>query len=133
MDADLQEVDKNDGESPEYLLYLGSASCLGRDKAALSEIRQISDLAEPYTFKNEYGQNIRLVDGLYIPYDSIGISSMSKNKEEAKDFLKILFSYAFQNIDMGEGFPVNARAFQEMDAGNPDREIGASWKRTGQR
>jgi ABC-type glycerol-3-phosphate transport system substrate-binding protein len=132
VDADLQEVDKNDGESPEYLLYLGSASCLGRDKAALSEIRQISDLAEPYTFKNEYGQNIRLVDGLYIPYDSIGISSMSKNKEEAKDFLKILFSYAFQSIDMGEGFPVNARAFQEMDAGNPDREIGASWEEDGQ-
>lgn len=57
---------------------------------------------------------------------------MSKNKEEAKDFLKILFSYAFQSIDMGEGFPVNARAFQEMDAGNPDREIGASWEEDGQ-
>jgi len=132
VDADSQEIDKNDGESPEYLLYLGSASCLGRDKAALSEIRQISDLAEPYTFKNEYGQNLRLVDGLYIPYDSIGISSISKNKEEAKDFLKLLFSYPLQSIDMGEGFPANAKAFQEMDAGNPDREIGAGWEEDGQ-
>lgn len=132
VNADSQEVDKNDGEMPEYLLHLGSASCLGRDKAALSEIRQISDLAEPYTFKNEYGQRIRLVDGLYIPYDSIGISSMSKNQEEAKDFLRLLFSYTLQSIDMGEGFPVNAKAFQDLDAGNPDSEVGASWEEDGQ-
>lgn len=132
VDASLDEVEDSSGEAEEYLLYLGTASCLGRDKAALSEIKTLTDLAEPFAFKREYGLDIRLVNGLYIPYDSVGISTTSQNTEEAENFLKILLSYTIQSIGMGEGLPVNEKAFQEMTKVNSDSEVSAGWEEDGQ-
>lgn len=42
-------------------------------------------------------------------------------------------SYSIQSLGIGEGFPVNEKAFQELTAGSYDSEIGAGWEEDGQK
>lgn len=130
--AMTEEVESYSEEAVEYLLHLGVPSCLGKDKAAISEIKKITDLSESVTFQKEYGQSIRLAGNMYIPYDSVGISAASQHVEEAQDFLRILLSYTIQSLDIGEGFPVNEKAFQELAPGNPVEESSGGWEEDGQ-
>ncbi|MGL5380139.1 ABC transporter substrate-binding protein [Clostridium sp.] len=50
--------------------------------------------------------------GSLIALDTIGINSKSSKKDIAKDFVKMLFSEEYQNIDTMSGFPVNKASFK---------------------
>lgn len=133
VNASDEDVEMPEGYEEMYLLSLGTASCLGRDLAAVTEVKTIWNLAEPAAFAEQYDQKYGLIDGLYIPYDSIGINAMSENQEAAKDFLRILFSYDMQNIDMGEGFPVNKKAFEAIHAVESEEEFSTGWEENGEK
>lgn len=133
VNATAEDVEMSEGYEEMYLLSLGTASCLGRDLAAVREVKTIWNLAEPAAFAEQYDQKYSLIDGLYIPYDFIGINAMSENQEAAKDFLRILFSYNMQNIDMGEGFPVNKKAFEAIHAVEAEEELFFGWEENGER
>ena len=133
INAENQEFTEADRQYfGRYLLNLGTPSVLGNDKAGVEELNSLDDLARPATYEKEYNQKVQLINGIYIPYDSIGINSMSAQRQEAEDFLKILFSSEQQSIDMGEGFPVNKEAFDSLKAVVSDQEIGVSYQEDGQ-
>lgn len=52
--------------------------------------------------------------GIFIPNTVIGISAKSNKLEAAKDFLKEILSSDLQEIDVGNGFPVNQFAFDKL-------------------
>ncbi|HIU74692.1 MAG TPA: extracellular solute-binding protein [Candidatus Pelethocola excrementipullorum] len=57
---------------------------------------------------------------LFAPNLMAGINSKSKQLDAAKDFVKAMLTEEFQSIRVGEGFPVNQKAFEAIC--NPPRE-----------
>ena len=55
---------------------------------------------------------------LFCPTGTVGVSANSKRQDLAVEFIKTLFSKNVQQQDLGDGFPVNAEAFEDY-AANP--------------
>ena len=53
--------------------------------------------------------------GCFSPSMIMGINSKSKNQEDAKEFLKFLYSQKAQEVSMGYGLPVNETVYDSED------------------
>ena len=53
--------------------------------------------------------------GCFSPSMIMGINSKSKNQEDAKEFLKFLYSQKAQEVSMGYGLPVNETVYDFED------------------
>ena len=65
--------------------------------------------------------------GLYHPLGSIGITSQSKNREVAEEFLQLLLSDSVQGQYLYDGFPVSETAMEKLlDSQLKDEDISVS-------
>lgn len=106
---------------------------LGIGKIAFGEAsRMLMDIGAIGHFtEEEQGYAFDLWSGQagkgFIPADKLAIAAQAAHGEEAERFVRLILSYEVQNVNMGEGFPVNRRAFEEMCEWH-DQSIGGTWK-----
>lgn len=81
-------------------------------QAVIKEAEGPVSLIETCEVLKELNTSPQGIHGLYIPNGMVGINSNSKNKEMAREFLKLLFSEEIQNTDLNDGFPVNEKAVE---------------------
>ena len=97
--------------SPVILLFGDSGS-----KIDIGSMKNFSELGLMITicdeFKNySYSTWKNKGNVIFIPNTLVSINSKSKNKDDAKKFLKTLFSNEYQNIDSAFGLPLNKEVF----------------------
>ena len=62
---------------------------------------------------------------VFSPKGIVGISAQTKEKELALSFMETLLGEEVQKADLGDGFPVNADAFDSFaQTADPDAQIG---------
>jgi len=95
--------------------------------AVINEAGGSYSLMEACEVLKELNVNPQGVSGLYIPKGIVGVNNSSKNKELAKEFLKLLFSEEIQSLDLNDGFPVNVNAQESWSKKEaPDDGVGIS-------
>lgn len=97
--------------SPVILLFGDSGS-----KIDIGSMKNFSELGLMITICDElknYSYSTWKNKGkvIFIPNTLVSINSKSKNKDDAKKFLKTLFSNEYQNIDSAFGLPLNKEVF----------------------
>lgn len=68
---------------------------------------------------------VRNFNNKFVPDDMLGLNSTSKLKDEAKEFIKYMYSDEIQKINLLEGYPVNASVFNGFIDSDEDK-IGPS-------
>ena len=94
-----------------------------REEISAGFLSTMSDLMEVTSLNKQLGNNTyQLLAGqetdLFCPTGTVGVSANSKRQDLAVEFIKTLFSKNVQQQDLGDGFPVNAEAFEDY-AANP--------------
>lgn len=126
QDIQLENVDKNNiqkleenfiaSPNPELDQMLNVR--LGEQKLAITEMGTFNYFNMMPSIMDEAGVTYKFLGedkkGIFIPRTVIGISSKSNNIEGAKEFLKQVLSSDFQASEVGDGFPVNQRAFDKL-------------------
>lgn len=112
---------KNEREVTEYLLKSGNQDFQQLLKQQVLSAGYLSSMFEFESVtsvkkvnKNEYKALNGQDSNLFCPTGSIGISKNSKNLESAKQFIQVLLGTEVQGKDLGDGFPVNADAYENF-------------------
>jgi len=74
------------------------------------ELKGIADLVIPLITVEDWKGSYSTISNTYIPKTFVGINSSSKQKELAKEFIKLLFSDELQQKMLEDGFPISQTA-----------------------
>ena len=79
----------------------------------IEELGGMMDFALPITAARERKGAIKAINHVFKTNGLIGINSAGKQKELAKEFIKILFSREIQSLNLEGAFPVNQAAMED--------------------
>lgn len=116
------------GSKAPFLAVQQSEIAFGLADGMLGDIGALQRLSE-------MGFDFGLLSGQegtgFVPADQLAIAANSTRPEVAEAFVKLMLSCEVQSVDMGNGFPVNQKAFEracEGRAGLSDQSISSSWE-----
>ena len=78
----------------------------GKTQIGFENLSSIQDSLLTFGALEERQLKPESLDGIYHPNLLVGINQNTKNLDQAKEFLKVLYSYDIQNLDLSDGFPV---------------------------
>lgn len=81
--------------------------------AGIVQLRSGVNYIRPAYVMREKGLTYQSINNQFIPSILIGLNKASKNKELAKDFMKLLFTKEIQDSIFDDGFPVNENVFMK--------------------
>ena len=82
-------------------------------KAVLTDNASVMDICKYETMKREHKTHYTPINNSYISSGTVTINANCKMKEEAKDFMKYLFSNEMQEEDCNDGYPVTKSALEQ--------------------
>lgn len=96
----------------------------GEAQLMLMDIGGIDKLVqdEGFTFKLWGGQS----GTGFVPVNKMAVAAGTKRTEEAENFVRLMLSFEFQSVTMGEGFPVNRAAFEKACEWT-EQSMGGGW------
>lgn len=103
--------------------YWVAASVKVHKKECQSNIEELGGFADfsiPIEVTRKWQGEYRAINHSYKANGLIGINSVGKQKELAKEFIQLLFSEEIQRLDLLDGFPVNKAAMEEWIETNKD-------------
>lgn len=100
------DMGSNDLRGGKARIHLGTMSGLGNLTQAVGNLYAMGGQALESTFHGNY----------YIPVGTVGVLEGSRQKELAKDFLRMMLSGTVQDDYVYDGFPVNAASLEKLMA-----------------
>ena len=82
-------------------------------EAGILQLRSGINYIRPAYVIRERGLTYQSINNQFVPSILIGLNKASKNKELAKDFMKLLFTKEIQDSIFDDGFPVNENVFMK--------------------
>ncbi|MEG1277880.1 MAG: extracellular solute-binding protein [Cellulosilyticaceae bacterium] len=120
-----------DSKSNEYLAYNDT-------QLHVQTIGGMMEVTNPYSAIKQRGEGdfdlaVSSEGGVFEPVGVIGVNGNSEHADIAKDIVKMAMSEQVQDVELGEGFAVNAKSFDTQAARNEGSMMAVGMQAAGSR